>query len=121
MVPVFTNVCVYICDTNALKGTLVNTLKKARPTLSVAVPRLYEKMAEQIQKTLNQATGVKKSLIAWARRVGYETCMTRQYGQTFRKAWGYWLGGGRGGAAHPPRVHAWASSAAAGWWCRRRR
>lgn len=91
MVPVFTNVCVYICDTNALKGTLVNTLKKARPTLSVAVPRLYEKMAEQIQKTLNQATGVKKSLIAWARRVGYETCMTRQYGQTFRKAWGYWL------------------------------
>ena len=48
MVPVFTNVCVYICDTNALKGTLVNTLKKARPTLSVAVPRLYEKMAEQI-------------------------------------------------------------------------
>ena len=56
MVPVFTNVCVYICDTNALKGTLVNTLRKARPTLSVAVPRLYEKMAEQIQKTINQAS-----------------------------------------------------------------
>ena len=44
MVPVFNNVKVYICNTDALKGSLVNTLQKARPTLSVAVPRLYEKM-----------------------------------------------------------------------------
>ena len=50
MVPIVNNVCVYICRPDALKGSLVMTLKKARPTLSVAVPRLYEKMAEQIKK-----------------------------------------------------------------------
>lgn len=56
MVPVFNNVCVYICDTNALKGTLVNTLQDAQPTVSVAVPRLYEKMQAKIQSTIDQAT-----------------------------------------------------------------
>ena len=56
MVPVFNNVCVYICDTNALKGTLVNTLRKAQPTVSVAVPRLYEKMQAKIQSSLDGYT-----------------------------------------------------------------
>ena len=89
MVPVFNNVKVYICNTDALKGSLVNTLHKARPTLSVAVPRLYEKMAEKIQKSLDEKKGIMKSFINWAKKVGYEACMTRQYGQTYRKPWGY--------------------------------
>ena len=91
MVPVFNNVKVYICNTDALKGSLVNTLQKARPTLSVAVHRLYEKMAESIQKVINEATGFKKSLFNWAMDIGYRTCMTRQYGQTVQKPWGYFL------------------------------
>ena len=91
MVPVFTNVRVYICNTDALKGSLVNTLQKARPTLSVAVPRLYEKMAESIQKVVNEATGFKKYLFNWAMDIGYRTCMSRQYGQTLYKPWGYFL------------------------------
>lgn len=89
MVPVFNNVKVYICNTDALKGSLVNTLQKARPTLSVAVPRLYEKMAEKIQNTVNSATGLKKALFNWAMRIGYKACMSREYGKKFRKPWGY--------------------------------
>ena len=56
MVPIVNNVCVYICRPDALKGSLVHTLKKAKPTLSVAVPRLYEKMAEQIKKKYNESS-----------------------------------------------------------------
>ena len=55
MVPIVNNVCVYICRPDALKGSLVHTLKKAKPTLSVAVPRLYEKMAEQIKRKYNES------------------------------------------------------------------
>ena len=55
MVPVVNNVCVYICRPDALKGSLVDTLRKCRPTLSVAVPRLYEKMAENIKKKYDEA------------------------------------------------------------------
>lgn len=91
MVPVYNNVKVYICNTDALKGSLVNTLQKARPTLSVAVPRLYEKMAESIQKVVDSSTGLKKSLMNWAMDIGYKTCMTRQFGQTVKKPWGYYF------------------------------
>ena len=64
MVPVFNNVCVYICDTNALKGTLVNTLRKAQPTVSVAVPRLYEKMQAKIQQMQEQMNAAQEAVEA---------------------------------------------------------
>lgn len=91
MVPVYNNMKLYICDTDALKGSLVKTLHKAHPTLSVAVPRLFEKMAEGIQAFVASATGIKKVILNWAMRIGYEACMTRQYGKTYRKPWGYAL------------------------------
>lgn len=55
MVPIVNNVCVYICRPDALKGSLVHTLKKCHPTLSVAVPRLYEKMAEKIKQSYEES------------------------------------------------------------------
>ena len=63
--PVVNNVCVYICRPDALKGSLVDTLRKCRPTLSVAVPRLYEKMAENIKKKHDEA-GVRVSEVSHA-------------------------------------------------------
>lgn len=61
---------VYFAQPDALKGTLVNTLKEVRPTMFFGVPRVWEKMQENIEKVANNLTGAKLSLFSWARKVG---------------------------------------------------
>ena len=95
MVPVVNNVCVYICRPDALKGSLVQTLKKCRPTLSVAVPRLYEKMAENIKKQHDEASVgffiighrqfIKRKIMDWAMGIGYRACMSREYKKVYTR------------------------------------
>lgn len=40
---------VYFADETALQGTLLETLKEARPTVFFSVPRIYEKMEESFK------------------------------------------------------------------------
>ena len=56
MIPICNKVTVYLADPNALRGTLIKTLHKARPTFFVAVPRVWEKFAESIRSTFAQAS-----------------------------------------------------------------
>lgn len=53
---------------DALKGTLTETLKKAKPTVFVTVPRVYEKMMEAIKSVGAKNTGIKRWISAKARR-----------------------------------------------------
>ena len=82
-------VCIHFAKPDALKGTLTETMKKAKPTVFVTVPRVYEKMVEGITAVGRKNSAIKKWISAQARKIGYSTCMTRQYGCTFRKSWGY--------------------------------
>jgi long-chain-fatty-acid--CoA ligase ACSBG len=45
----FAGATVYFADKNALKGSLVATLKEVRPTIFFGVPRIYEKIQEKMQ------------------------------------------------------------------------
>ncbi|MGB0645653.1 MAG: AMP-dependent synthetase/ligase [Bradymonadia bacterium] len=52
---------------------LKETLLEARPTLFLAVPRVWEKFKAALELQLDGLTGFKKSLVAWARAVGART------------------------------------------------
>jgi len=63
---------VYFADKDALKGSLINTLREVRPTYFFAVPRVWEKFEEAMVAIGRKNTGVKKVLVDWAKRVGSE-------------------------------------------------
>ncbi|XP_070495383.1 very long-chain-fatty-acid--CoA ligase bubblegum-like [Chironomus tepperi] len=70
---------IYFADKNALKGTLINTLKIARPTLFAGVPRVYEKFQEKMMQIGAQSGVVKRLVAKWAKSVTldyYLRCMT---------------------------------------------
>ena len=58
---------------------LPQTMKEVRPTMIVAVPRVYEKVYNQVQ---NKAHGIKRKLIQWALKVGAANRETILRGET---------------------------------------
>lgn len=52
---------------------LKETLLEARPTLFLAVPRVWEKFKAALEAQLSTMTGPKKHLVRWARNVGKRT------------------------------------------------
>jgi long-chain-fatty-acid--CoA ligase ACSBG len=64
--------CCHFAQPDALKGTLVETLREVQPTQFFAVPRVYEKMMERMQEMGATVTGVKRVLADWAKRKGLD-------------------------------------------------
>jgi len=64
------NMTVYFAKPDALSGSLIDTLKEVRPTVFMAVPRIYEKMEEKM-KALGASVGpISKKLATWAKEIG---------------------------------------------------
>lgn len=61
---------VYFADRDALKGTLVDTLKEALPTVFLGVPRVWEKIQEKMQEVGKANKGIKRQIGQWAKRTG---------------------------------------------------
>lgn len=59
--------CVYFADKDALKGTLIRTFQKARPTRMFGVPRVFEKFQERLVAAEAKAKPYSRMLLAKAR------------------------------------------------------
>jgi long-chain acyl-CoA synthetase len=53
-------------------------LQRVRPTLFPSVPRVYEKIHTAVVAKFDEETGVRRKLIDWAMRVGYDVSARRQ-------------------------------------------
>ena len=59
-----------------------DNLVEVRPSFMAGVPRIYEKFYAAVVAGMNQATGVKKALLGWARRVGERHSAELRAGRT---------------------------------------
>jgi long-chain acyl-CoA synthetase len=50
--------------------TIAQNMKEVRPTIVVAVPRIYEKIHARITESAMRAGGLKRAIFLWARSVG---------------------------------------------------
>jgi long-chain-fatty-acid--CoA ligase ACSBG len=80
---------VWFAQPDALKGSLVDTLKEVRPTLFFGVPRVWEKVCEKMRAVGRSNTGVKKMIGDWAKGVGATGNRSLQKGGAV--PWGWWL------------------------------
>ncbi|MES1907242.1 MAG: hypothetical protein MHM6MM_000402 [Cercozoa sp. M6MM] len=71
-------VTVWFARPDALKGSLVQTLRTARPTAFFGVPRVFEKMMTAMVDKAKDAPALVKSLAAWAKSVGCEADQATQ-------------------------------------------
>mmetsp|Transcript_24945 Transcript_24945/g.34928 ORF Transcript_24945/g.34928 Transcript_24945/m.34928 type:complete len:654 (+) Transcript_24945:87-2048(+) len=87
--PIASGLEVHFAQPDALKGSLVATLKDVRPTLFLGVPRVWEKIQEKMVEVGKNITGWKKSLSDWAKQKGLEGSYAEQKGQD--KPWGWFI------------------------------
>jgi len=62
----------YFANKDALKGTLISTLKEAQPTLFFGVPRVWEKVQEKMIEVGKSTTGIKRAVGIWAKKTGLD-------------------------------------------------
>eukprot|EP00388_Colpodella_angusta_P003862 GDKJ01013274.1.p1 GENE.GDKJ01013274.1~~GDKJ01013274.1.p1 ORF type:complete len:733 (+),score=161.56 GDKJ01013274.1:303-2201(+) len=77
-----TGFCVTIARPDALKGSLKETLLKVRPTVFFGVPRVFEKFMEAIIAIANKnpITGLKATLVNWAKNAAAEEARAQEVG-----------------------------------------
>ncbi|KAL7993078.1 hypothetical protein Chor_017334 [Crotalus horridus] len=78
--PIAFGVETYFAQPDALKGSLVETLREVRPTAFMGVPRVWEKMQEQMKSVGAKSSMLKKKIAVWAKAVGLETNLKRMNG-----------------------------------------
>lgn len=88
---IYIGATVYFAQPDALRGSLAQTLKEARPTFFFGVPRVWEKIQEQISKQVATLTGTKLKLLNWASNAAYERYMSI-FNQNSKFSFSYCLG-----------------------------
>ncbi|VTJ68649.1 Hypothetical predicted protein [Marmota monax] len=79
-VPIKIGAVIYFAESDALKGTLVHTLKEIKPTIFLGVPRIWEKMHDTIKENLAKASSLRKKAFTWAKDTGLKVNTKRMLG-----------------------------------------
>lgn len=58
---------IFFADSNALKGSLIDTLREIQPTVFMGVPRVYEKFYEKLMEIGSKNKGVTLKIANWAK------------------------------------------------------
>mmetsp|Transcript_5720 Transcript_5720/g.13657 ORF Transcript_5720/g.13657 Transcript_5720/m.13657 type:complete len:722 (+) Transcript_5720:98-2263(+) len=69
-IPLASGMAVFFAAPDALRGTLMDTVREVRPTFFFAPPRIWEKIEEKMKAIGAQSTGLRKRLAEWAKAVG---------------------------------------------------
>lgn len=85
---VYSGATLYFAQPDALKGSLINSLKEVRPTRFLGVPRVWEKVHEKMVEVGKKTTGIKVPISQWAKGVGRKNNARREKGN-FNKPFGY--------------------------------
>ncbi|KAL3062561.1 hypothetical protein OYC64_002381 [Pagothenia borchgrevinki] len=80
----------YFADPDALKGSIVNTLKEARPTCFLGVPRVWEKMQEKMKAAGAKASPMRSAVAGWAKSIGLQYNYSVMNGENL-VPWGFML------------------------------
>ncbi|XP_032107994.1 long-chain-fatty-acid--CoA ligase ACSBG2 [Sapajus apella] len=80
-VPIKIGALTYFAQPDALKGTLINTLKEVKPTVFLGVPRIWEKMQVEVKKNSARFTGLSKKVFVWARNIGFKVNSKKMLGK----------------------------------------
>ncbi|CAL8306728.1 unnamed protein product [Lota lota] len=67
----------YFAQPDALKGSLVVTLKEVRPTAFMGVPRVWEKMQEKMKSVGSKSSTLTRKVASWAKGVGLQTNLSK--------------------------------------------
>ncbi|NXD85919.1 ACBG2 ligase, partial [Halcyon senegalensis] len=73
---------VFFAQPDALKGTLVDTLREVRPTIFLGVPRVWEKIEEKMKSVGAKSSALRRKVASWAKGVGLQTNLKRMNGYT---------------------------------------
>ncbi|NXX13544.1 ACBG2 ligase, partial [Podargus strigoides] len=71
---------VFFAQPDALKGTLVDTLREVRPTMFLGVPRVWEKIEEKMKSIGSKSSTFRRKVASWAKGVGLQTNLKRMNG-----------------------------------------
>lgn len=69
---------IYFAKPDALQGTLVETLNWCRPTMFLAVPRVWEKFEDKLKALAATKPAFMQSISGWAKGHGYAKVIAQQ-------------------------------------------